>query len=292
MSGETGFSALVTGGASGIGAAVSRKLASRGINVLIADVQDELGEKLAQEIKSAFKVEAVYLHTDVSKEADIRNMIATVVKKFGRLDYAANVAGICENTQFEEHSITAETVDSPEVKSILIRDCRTYSINQRGVWLCQKLEAEQMITQERRAVEFSPPSPQSIQPQRGAIVNVASTTAVVGMGFGAYAQTKAAVVTITQNGAFFYGPQGVRCNSISPGGTVTPMMLRNVPEQFRGTDTHEQPGNVLVQPIALKTMARPEEQANVISFLLSAESSQVTGVNILVDGGFTFTRSG
>ncbi|OAG35212.1 hypothetical protein AYO21_10610 [Fonsecaea monophora] len=280
MSGETGFSALVTGGASGIGAAVSRKLASRGINVLIADVQDELGEKLAQEIKSAFKVEAVYLHTDVSKEADIRNMIATVVKKFGRLDYAANVAGICENTQFEEHSITAEMVD------------RTYSINQRGVWLCQKLEAEQMITQERRAVEFSPPSPQSIQPQRGAIVNVASTTAVVGMGFGAYAQTKAAVVTITQNGAFFYGPQGVRCNSISPGGTVTPMMLRNVPEQFRGTDTHEQPGNVLVQPIALKTMARPEEQANVISFLLSAESSQVTGVNILVDGGFTFTRSG
>ncbi|KIW77154.1 hypothetical protein Z517_09600 [Fonsecaea pedrosoi CBS 271.37] len=280
MSGETGFSALVTGGASGIGAAVSRKLASRGINVLIADVQDELGEKLAQEIKSAFKVEAVYLHTDVSKEADIQNMIATVVEKFGRLDYAANVAGICENTQFEEHSITAEMVD------------RTYSINQRGVWLCQKLEAEQMMTQERRAVEFSPPSPQSIQPQRGAIVNVASTTAVVGMGFGAYAQTKAAVVTITQNGAFFYGPQGVRCNSISPGGTVTPMMLRNVPEQFRGTDTHEQPGNVLVQPIALKTMARPEEQANVISFLLSAESSQVTGVNILVDGGFTFTRSG
>jgi NAD(P)-dependent dehydrogenase (short-subunit alcohol dehydrogenase family) len=105
------WTAVVTGGASGIGAAVSRKLASRGINVLIADISRGQGEKLAEELKSEHKVDAAFLFVDVSKEADVIKMIETVVQKWGRLDYAANVAGICESSQFEEHSITTDVVD-------------------------------------------------------------------------------------------------------------------------------------------------------------------------------------
>ncbi|KAF4337284.1 2 5-dichloro-2 5-cyclohexadiene-1 4-diol dehydrogenase [Fusarium beomiforme] len=203
------WTAVVTGGASGIGATVSRKLASRGINDLIAHVSSELGEKLAEELKSTYRVDSIFLRVDVSKEADVQKMIETVVQKWGRLDYTANEAGASETTQFEEHSITTDHVD------------RAFAVNQRDVWLCQKLEAEQMMTQEPRAIELHPSPSSTIKPQRGAIVNVSSITALTGMGFAAYAPTKHAVIGITQNGAFFYGGQGIRCDPIAPGGTVT-----------------------------------------------------------------------
>lgn len=87
------WTALVTGGASGIGAATVRKLASRGINVLIADVSDGPGQKLAEQVSKEFNVEAVYQHVDVRNESEIEAMVKTVVEKWGRLDYACNAAG-------------------------------------------------------------------------------------------------------------------------------------------------------------------------------------------------------
>jgi NAD(P)-dependent dehydrogenase (short-subunit alcohol dehydrogenase family) len=110
------------------------------------------------------------------------------------------------------------------------------------------------------------------------------------MGFAAYAPTKHAVIGITQNGALFYGPYGIRCNSVAPGGTLTPMMKASLPEKYRGTDAYKDENCELVQCTALRTLAVPEEQASVVSFLLGSDSSHVTGVNIMVDGGFTFTR--
>lgn len=105
------WTAIVTGGASGIGAATARKLASRGIHVLIADVQDELGEKVAGAIKSEFQVDSIYLHVDVSKEADVQRMINIVLKKWGRLDYAANVAGFCKGDRDSEANVSTEVID-------------------------------------------------------------------------------------------------------------------------------------------------------------------------------------
>lgn len=88
------FNALVTGGAGGIGAATARKLASRGMNVLIADVSEE-GVRVAEQIKEEYKVDVFYQHVDVRREEDISAMIKAIVERWGRLDYAANVAGIC-----------------------------------------------------------------------------------------------------------------------------------------------------------------------------------------------------
>jgi NAD(P)-dependent dehydrogenase (short-subunit alcohol dehydrogenase family) len=108
------------------------------------------------------------------------------------------------------------------------------------------------------------------------------------MGFAAYTPTKHAVIGLTQNGAYYYGQFGVRCNSIAPGGTATPMSIAATPDDQKaryGAAEME-----FVKPVPLRTFAQPEEQASVISFLLSPDSSHVTGVNIMVDGGFTHTR--
>ncbi|KIW76452.1 hypothetical protein Z517_11198 [Fonsecaea pedrosoi CBS 271.37] len=269
------WTAVVTGGASGIGAATSKKLASRGINVLIADIQDDLGEKLTEEIKATFKVDALFLHVDVSKEEDVVAMVKAVADRWGRLDYAANIAGFCRGDRDDEVGVSTQDVDSH------------FAVNQRGVWLCQKFEAAQMLKQSPRAVEIFPAPSLPIKPQRGAIVNIGSTTAVTGMGFAAYAPTKAAVLEITRNGAFFYGPQGIRCNAVCPGATVTPLALSNMHESVKSDPDYKHDENRYTEPIALKVMACPEEQASVISLLLSPESSHITGQTIMVDGGFS-----
>ncbi|KIX06728.1 uncharacterized protein Z518_04704 [Rhinocladiella mackenziei CBS 650.93] len=275
MGSSDSWTAIVTGGASGIGAATSRKLASRGINVLVTDIQTELGEKMASELKSTFKVDAAFLRVDVSREEDVRAMVNTVVQKWGRLDYAANVAGFCKEDRYNEANVSTEEVD------------KHFAVNQRGLWLCQKFEAAQMLKQEPREVELFPRPSLPIRPQRGAIVNVGSTTAVTGMGFAAYAPTKAACLEITRNGAFFYSPRGIRCNAVCPGATVTAMSAANMVDEVVGSGDRQALENVYTRPIALKTMACPEEQAAVISFLLSPESSHVTGNTVMVDGGFS-----
>ena len=100
--------AVVTGGASGIGKAIAFKLASRGIKVLVADVAVELGEKTVSELKSVFHVEAAFLKVDTSCEEDVKQMVATVVQKWSRLDWACNCAGITEVLEPDEDNYSVE----------------------------------------------------------------------------------------------------------------------------------------------------------------------------------------
>lgn len=132
--GQQPWTALITGGASGIRAATALKLASRSIDVLIADVKDSAGEKLVSQIKSSYDVDAFYLHTDVSKVEDVKRMVEAVVKRWGRPDYAANVAGICPHLKWikDEGNLPVKVVQ------------RTWEVNQKGLWLCQREEGEQM----------------------------------------------------------------------------------------------------------------------------------------------------
>lgn len=113
--GKTPWTALVTGGASGIGAATARKLASRGINVLIADLSVESGTRLAEQLKQQFGVDAIFQETDVSKESDVKRMVDAAVQAWGRLDYAANVAGICPDgadLREDESLVSTDMVDT------------------------------------------------------------------------------------------------------------------------------------------------------------------------------------
>jgi NAD(P)-dependent dehydrogenase (short-subunit alcohol dehydrogenase family) len=266
------FSAVITGGASGIGEAVCRKLASRGINLLVADLQVDRGTTLAKELKQRHGIDAHFLRVDVMQEQDIKQMVGTAVKHWGRLDYAANCAGICEKVWDEEESITSAIFD------------RTYAINARGIWLCQKYQALQMKKQEARPVTFNPPGV-DVPAQRGSICNIASISGLHAQGLAAYTPSKWAAVGITKNGAKFYGPSGIRCNAVCPGPTFSPMIEHSLGDAGRvGSD--ESTKHPLLEQISIGRFGFAEEQANAVSFLLSSESSYMNGATLVNDGGY------
>ncbi|EXJ66158.1 uncharacterized protein A1O5_10774 [Cladophialophora psammophila CBS 110553] len=265
--------ALVTGAASGIGKATARKLASRGISVVLADMNQELGTATAKELRDKYNVKTQFHRVDVTKEPEVKDLIEEAGKLSGRLDYAANCAGIAETVANEEESITTAWFD------------KVYSVNARGVWLCQKYQARQMRSQTPRAITYDPPTEQTVPPQRGAIVNVISISGLVSMGFAAYTPSKYAAMGVTKTGAKFYGPEGIRVNGICPGWTITPMTNRSYGDgAVAGTAEYGE--STVNKNITLGRMAFAEEQANVISFLLSDESSYMNGSLLVVDGGF------
>lgn len=146
-----------------------------------------------------------------------------------------------------------------------------------------------MQKQEPLAVKFTPSSAYPIAPQRGAIVNVSSMSGLSAMGLAAYTPTKYAVLGITKNGAKFYGPRGIRCNAICPGLTLTKMLEVTFGKEGQEGSEESQNSQFLAS-IPLRRMAFAQEQANVISFLLSSEASYINGAHIVVDGGFTDVR--
>ncbi|KAJ5465323.1 3-oxoacyl-reductase [Penicillium daleae] len=293
------FGAIVTGGASGIGEATARKLASRGINVVIADLNDAHGRDLASEISSTYSVDAQFVTTDVTKEEDVKGMVDFAVQRWGRLDYAANCAGICvETARDEEVSVSTDIFDkyvhkiicrSRSLRRGLTASYRTYKINQRGLWLCQKYEALQMQKQGPLPVEYTPPSTFPLAPQRGAIVNVSSMSGLTAMGLAAYTPTKFAVLGITMNSARFYGPHGIRVNAICPGLTMTQMLEVTYGKDGKEGSAESQNSSAL-SLIPLRRLAFAQEQANAISFLLSPEASYINGAHLVVDGGYTPVR--
>ncbi|KAH0837439.1 hypothetical protein AYO21_08961 [Fonsecaea monophora] len=273
MSAREKETAIVTGGARGIGLAIARKLASRGINVLIADVREELGRESAEQITKDFGVEAVFIRADMRSEDDIKAMVDKAVSLWGRLDWAANNAGVGEAMDDNEDHVTREGFD------------RLYEICQRGVWLCQKYEAEQMRKQEPRVPEGSYLNDKAY-PQRGAIVNTASICGRMTNGMPAYTSAKHGVLGITRTGCLFYGKHGIRVNALSPGVVITPEYL-DWKKDFVDDERFAEQASGYAKRCPMKRASDCEEQANVASFLLSGESSFVNGADIVCDGGLT-----
>ncbi|KIW21478.1 hypothetical protein PV08_02058 [Exophiala spinifera] len=265
--------AMITGAAGGIGKAAAHKLASRGVSVVIVDMNEKEGVKVADEVAKKWNVRAKFLKVDITQESEVKDAIKSTLEWTGRLDYAANCAGICESIWAEEESITTELFE------------RTHAINTRGLWLSQKYQALQMKTQEPRPVSFSPNCAHPIPGQRGVIANVVSISGLQAAGLAAYTPSKYAAVGITKNGAKFYGPEGIRVNALCPGWTLTSMVEHSMGKE--GTiGTQENKDSAVSKQIALRRMAFAEEQANVLGFLLSDESSYMNGSLIVNDGGF------
>ena len=185
--------ALITGAAQGIGRATANKLASRGVSVVFADMNEDKGQQAAKDVAQKWNVPTKFVKVDITQEQQVKDMIGQALKLTGRLDYSANCAGICESAWAEEESITVEQFD------------KTHAINTRGLWLCQKHQALQMRTQEPRTVSFNPPSQHPIQGQRGAIANVCSISGLHAAGLAAYTASKYAAIGVTKTGAKFYG---------------------------------------------------------------------------------------
>lgn len=265
--------AFITGASGGIGRATAHKLASRGVSIVLVDMNEEQGKKVAKEVAQKWEVKTKFLKTDITQEQQVKDAVAASTEWTGRLDYAANCAGICESIWGEEESITTELFD------------RTYAINTRGLWLCQKHQALQMRKQGPLQISFHPPAQHDIPGQRGAIANIASISGLHAVGMAAYTASKYAAIGVTKNGAKFYGPAGVRVNALCPGWTLTQMIEQSMGKE--GTiGTKEQTESPVSQIIALRRMSFAEEQANVLSFLLSDESSYMNGSCVVNDGGF------
>ena len=241
-----GKTAVVTGGAQGIGFEGAKLFAAEGARVIIADINAEKGEKAAAEIGATF------VKCDVSKAADVEN----VIKVAGTVDVLYNNAGIFWTGHDGKLTDIAEADWD-----------RVIAINLKSVYLFSKYAIPTMIASGRG----------------GSIINTGSSAAQIGIpDCDAYTATKGAIVQLTKSLAAEYGRYKIRTNAISPAAIMTPMMRQSNPENSSFDEER-----FLKLRTPLRRYGLPEEIAKVALFLASDESSYVNGAIIVADGGIT-----
>jgi 3-oxoacyl-[acyl-carrier protein] reductase len=209
--------AIITGGANGIGRETALLFAKNGAKLVIADFDETNGQTVADEIR-ALGSEAVFVKADVSNPEDAEKMVGVALERFGRLDILINNAGI--------------TRDGFLVKMEQEQWDKVISINLTGVFLCTQAAAKAMMAQ-----------------GSGVILNAASVVALYGnVGQTNYAAAKAGVIGMTKTWAKELGPKGVRVNAVAPGFVVTGM-TEKVPEKVLGMMVQQTPLRRLGQPI-------------------------------------------
>jgi len=247
MSEFTGKVVLITGGNAGIGCATAIEFAKQGAKVVITGRREKEGHEVIAEIK-ALGGEAIFAKTDVSREKDVKAMIAQTLETFGRLDYAFNNAGI-EETFTPLSNQTEEAYD------------QIMDINVKGVWLSLKYEIPAML-----------------KTGGGAIVNNSSIAGLVGFAMApVYVASKHAVIGLTKAVAVEYAKQNVRVNAVAPGIIETRMFLEVTPEIKQ----------LLESTTPIGRVGKPEEIAGTVIWLCSDSASFVTGQTLAIDGGYT-----
>lgn len=216
-------SIIVTGGGSGIGAEVAKKLGAAGARVTIADVNATGAGSVVEHIEASGG-RAQFVHTDVSDEDGVKAMVEAAVAAYGRLDGACNAAGISQRGKIM-HELSLAEWD------------RCHGINLRGLFLCNKYEVLAMLE------------------SGGAIVNIASTVSVVGVQNAVeYCSSKAGVMGLVRGAAIDYATKGIRINAVLPGVTATPMLT---------SATAQDPGleKALTDVLPMKRFGQPSEVA-------------------------------
>ena len=239
--------AIITGGGSGIGRATSLLFAREGAKVIVADYMAEGGNDTVRQIK-AVSGEATFVQADVSQSAEVRTLIATAVRAYGRVDVLFNNAGI-EGPSAKLANYKEEDWD------------RVIAIDLTAVYLGMKYVIPEMIKQ-----------------GGGVIISTASVAGMVGFpGSGAYAAAKAGVINLTRLAALEYADKNIRVNCICPGVISTPMV-----DRVMGSRPRE--NAIRLEPIG--RLGQPEDIANAALFLASDESAFATGAPFIIDGGY------
>ncbi len=259
MGNLSGKVALITGAAGGIGRATSKLFIKEGAKgVVMADIWDEMGEKTADELGP----NAIYIHTDVSQESDIKKAIDLAVEKFNQLDVVFSNAGNPGSGGGLEE-IETEDFD------------HTMAIHLRGAVLCMKHSIPLMKKQGSGCFIFT-----------GSVAGFQQ-----GMGGLAYSLSKAALIHLARIAAVELGIFGIRANTIAPGGIATGIFGQGV---GFSRETAEKWGNLRKDMMAdgqpIRRAGVPEDIAKAALFLASDSSSFISGVTLLVDGGLLSGR--
>lgn len=242
--------AIVTGGAGGIGRATSLAFAREGARVAVVDLRADAAEVVVEEIRAAGG-EAIALGADVSQEEEIRGVVAAVVEAYGTVDVVFNNAGIIRRT-----TAVTTTVDEWDL---------VFGVNVRSIFLMCKHVVPIM---EKNG--------------GGSIVNTGSGWGLKGGGTAiSYCASKGAVVNMTRALAIDHGAAGIRVNSVNPG-DVNTGMLRDEARQL-SQDADSFLAEAADRPLG--RMGEPEEVAAAVLWLASDDSSYVTGSALVVDGG-------
>ena len=243
-------SAIITGARRGMGRTHALILAKAGAKVVVSDISEEDCQKVVEEIKKD-KGEAIAIKCDVSKKEEVDEMVKKTVQDFGKIDILVNNAGIAAFKPFLE--LSEEEWN------------RTLDINLKGYFLCAQSCAREMVKQ-----------------KSGSIVNIASVAmGQVGVGFPNlvhYCATKGGIAAMTEAMALELAPYNIRVNAVSPGLIETPMIssIKQDPKTIEA----------LLARVPMRRVGKPEEVSNLVLFLVSDESSYMTGSVVVVDGGW------
>ena len=240
--------AIISGAASGMGAATARRFAKEGAKVVVADMLEDDGRKVVSDITLANGA-ATFMRLDVTDEASWQSVVAATVAKYGRLDILVNNAGI-------SGSAVTDMLDTEAWDRLM-------AVNSRGVFLGTKYAVLEMR-----------------KTGGGAIVNLSSISGNTGqtMTHMGYNASKGAVRTLTKSTAVQFGRDGIRANSVHPG-LMPPM-------RTSGATADPAVRAKMLQSVPLRRAGEVDEVANAILFLASDEASYITGAELYVDGGY------
>ncbi|MFW6077508.1 MAG: SDR family NAD(P)-dependent oxidoreductase [Hyphomicrobiales bacterium] len=251
MAALTGKTAVITGGAKGIGLACARRMAADGANVVIADVEEEAGERAAADL-SQQGGEALFVHCDVSRKLDVRNLVTATLDAYGAIDVLVNNAGVVAGGDFLE--ISEADFD------------RVLSINLKGAFLVGQAIARQMLEQVKAGGK------------PGAIINMSSINAVFAIPNQVpYTISKGGMNQLTKVMALSLAPHGIRVNAIGPGSIMTDMLA--------AVGRDQEARQRILSRTPMGRIGDPSEIAGVAAFLASDDASYVTGQTIYADGG-------
>lgn len=242
--------AIITGAGSGLGQATAIRLAKEGVAIAVVDMNEKGGNETVEMVQK-LGGEAFFIKADVSNVEDVKNYVDVTVEKYGKIDYFFNNAGISGSGAYFLNS----TVE--EINQIV-------GINLLGALYGVRFVAEVMLKN-----------------GGGSIVNTASSAGVIGQdSVVTYSATKHGIVGLTKSMVAEYAKDGLRVNAIAPGPTETPMVkaFYEANPEMKANATNG---------IPQKRLGKPEEVAELVTFLLTSKAEYINGEVISIDGGFT-----